>query len=1247
MTRIQGSGGGGGGGCFLGDTLVRVPDGTCRIDELKPGSLVLSFDDQGQLHQATVLKVHEHEGERVVRYRMWGGAVLDATPNHWVLNQFNAFVEIGTLGADDCLMDENGHLRPIVDRAELCAGTVYNLTVEGHHTFIAGGIRVHNAGLGVGIAGSGGGGGGKGGGGGSYVATESDDSLQSVQYGSVLDLLSEGEIEGIEGGAKGIYLDGTPIQSAAGTDNFTGYTLVTRNGTQAQAYIPNTNGTELEKGVNVEASFTSAVTRTITDVDVDRVRVTVQMPACRTIETNADITGNSAAIEIQVQYNGGGFTAAVADTISGKTTNSYQRDYILTLSGAFPVDIRLKRISADAISARSQNKTFFYSYTEIIDEKLRYPNSALAFLRFDSRQFSNIPARKYLVRGIKIQLPSNATVDTTTYLGRVTYAGVWDGTFGAATWCADPAWCLWDLLTNTRYGAAIPISSLDRYDFFTISQYCNTLVSDGRGGQEPRFLCNLMLNSRSEVYNVIQEFTALFRGIVYYGAGTLVVAQDKPSDPQYVITAANVIDGIFNYSGTSQKARASTATIGYQTYEGLGEVEFEYVEDASAIAKYGIINRDVKLIGCYSQGQAHRAGKWMLLSEQNLTETVTFAVSIDSGIVLRPGMVVNVADPLKAGSRRGGRISSATTTAVTIDSTESLSVTVANSATLKVMMPTGLVETRNISTIVGRVVTVTSAFSEAPNAQSIWLIETSDVELQTFRVITVAESDPGVFGVTALAYNETIYTSIESDLKVSPRDITSLSTHPEPVSSISGVEFLYESGQSVLTGYDLSWISPVQNTASFRVQHRLDNSNWITTETTSPSLRIGDLQAGTLQVQIQALNSLGNASVISPATFNLVGKTAVPGNVENLSIETISANSARLRWDKTRDLDVRTGGLIKIRHSSKTDGSADWSDSIDLIPAKSGTQTEAIVPLLEGEILVKFQDDGGRQSTDATSVIVDLPEALGALPIISRREDQDSPPFQGTKTNVFYSEEFDALVLDGTGTIDTILDFDLISAFDYLSDTWPEGNYVFTNTLDLGAVFSVDLSRYFVTRGFFPNDLVDSRTGEVDFWSDFDGAVNDSVNSVLYLRRTNDDPSGTPTWSAYQPFVTGTFLARGFQFKAVLQSGDAAENILIDELGYDATFQRRTEQSNGNIASGAAAMTVTFEKAFFTGTAAIGGVNAYLPSIGITAQNMATGDYFTLGTVTGTTFQVTFRNAAGTAIDRNFTYTAVGYGRGV
>ena len=545
---IQGAGGGGGGGgCFPGHTLVSVPGGVQRIETLEPGDVVLSFDDQGQILPAKILKVHIHEEEIVNRYYYWGGKYIDATPNHWVLNQYNAFVCIDTLGPDDCLVDGLGHLRPIVSKQRLENSTVYNLTVEGQHTFIADNIRVHNAGLGATIAGAGFGGGGKGGGGGSQsVPTESDDSLQSVQYASVLDLLCEGEIQGLDDGLKSIYLDGTPIQGPGGANNFTGYTTAFRTGTQAQAYIPNTNGVESENAVNVEITNVTPVVRTITDTDVDRVRVTVQLPALQIIEDDGDIIGHSVRVQVQVQYNGGGYSTVVDDTISGKTTNSYQRDYLVTLSGAFPVDIRLVRVSADESSARRQNRTFWFSYTEILDEKLRYPNSALSFLRFDSRQFNNIPARKYLIRAIKVRLPSNASVDTTTHIGRVTYSGVWDATFGAATWCADPAWCLYDLLTDDRYGAGIPESSLDKFDFFAISQYCNALVSNGFGGVEPRFQCHMLLNSRDEIYNVIQEFVSLFRGIAYYGAGSMVVLQDKPSASQYLLGPANVVDANFS-----------------------------------------------------------------------------------------------------------------------------------------------------------------------------------------------------------------------------------------------------------------------------------------------------------------------------------------------------------------------------------------------------------------------------------------------------------------------------------------------------------------------------------------------------------------------------------------------------------------------------------------------------------------------------------------------------------------------------
>jgi hypothetical protein len=633
-----------------------------------------------------------------------------------------------------------------------------------------------------------------------------------------------------------------------------------------------------------------------------------------------------------------------------------------------------------------------------------------------------------------------------------------------------------------------------------------------------------------------------------------------------------------------------------------------------------------------------------LLSEQNLTETVTFSVSIDSGIVLRPGMVIDVADPVKAGSRRGGRIAAATTTTITLD--DATGITLGTSPTISVLLPTGLVETRTVSTLAAGVVTVTSAFSEAPNPESIWVMENTSLQTQQFRVVSVAEAEDGIYGVTALAYNSSIYAAIESDIKLQTRDISNLSALPQSPTGLTGTEHLYTDGQNVRTAFELSWVPPTQLVQSYRVIYRLGNNNFSQIDTNSPSTRIESLDAGTLQVRVQSINSLGGVSNPATATFNLIGKTEPPGNVQNLTIEPISANSARLRWDATVDLDVRVAGRVHIRHTNLTDGTGTWSNSVDLIPAVAGYSTEAIVPLVEGEILVKFEDDGRRQSPTEASVIVDFPDAVGQLVVQSRREDADVPPFQGNKTNVFYSEEFDALLLDGDALLDAIADFDLISSMDYLGAVQPLGTYEFANPIDLGGSFSLDLSRFFVTTGFLPSDLLDSRSGLVDTWADWNGDIVDTVNARLYMRRTAGDPSGSPSWSAWQEFVNGTFLGRGFQFKAELTSGDPAANILVDQLGYQATFQRRTEQSIGAVSSGAGTKAVTFDKAFFTGTALLGGLNAYLPSIGIVAQNLATGDYYNVTNVSNTGFDVTFRNSAGTAVSRNFLWTAVGFGKG-
>jgi|TARA_R100000482_G_scaffold45639_1_gene15962 predicted phage tail protein len=1092
-----------------------------------------------------------------------------------------------------------------------------------------------------------------GGGGGSSkprVPEEENDSLSSVQFATVLDAISEGEIEGIEGGAKGVYLDGTPLQDGAGKNNFTGYTLTTRDGTQAQSYISDRAGVESEKNVGLAVVKATPITRQITDTEVDRVRVTLQIPALQNVEDDGDIRGTSVQIKIHRQHNSGGFELVVNDTINGKTSSSYQKDYMIPLIAGrgFPVDIKVERVTDDSTSQRLANATNWSSYTEIIDEKLRYPNTALSFLKLDSRQFSNIPSRKYLVRGIKVKVPHNATVDTTTHIGRITYAGLFNGTLGAATFTNDPAWLLFALLTDTRWGAGIPESNLDVFDFYNVSVYCNQLVPDGKGGQEPRFSCNMVLNTRKEVYSAIQELTSLFRGIAYYGAGTLVLNQDKPTDSRYQLGPSNVIGGDFVYAGSALKTRHTCATVAYQSYEQLGEVLFEYVELADQVAKYGVVNKEVRAIGCYSQGQAHRLGKWLLLTEAKLTQTVSFGVSAESGLVLRPGIVVDIADPVKAGTRRSGRISSATLNSITVDSSADLSVSLTSSPTITAMMPDGLVETRTISSITDRVITVGANFSQVPKSQSVYLIQTSDIQSNQFRILSVAESDDSTFAVTAIEYNETIYDAVEQDLDFTQRDITNLTDAPGAPTNISGSEFLYQRGQSVLAGFSLAWTAPSRGVNFYIVKYRIDSDNFEQIETAAPEVTLRSLRAGTLDVKVQAFNFLGKGGAIANAQFTLEGKTAPPGNVQNLSIEPISANSARLKWDQTVDLDVKVGGKVHVRHSSLTNGTGTFSNSVDLINAIAGASTDVVVPLLEGEYILKFADDGGRLSTSETSVLVDVPDSVGQLLALTHREDQESPPFPGTKTNCFFLSTETALTLEGDGLIDDVVDFDALPTIDFLGNVKSSGTYLFQDTLDLGIAFSsIEMRRHMVTRGFFPSDFIDGRTALIDTWEDIDGGVIQNINAELYARSTNDDPSGSPTYGDWIPFNNGSFKGRAFQFKAELTSNKIDENILIDQVGYQVLVNPRVDQIHTAIASGTSTKSVTFQKPFFVGTATAGGANAYLPSVGVVVQNLGNGERVNISNVSATGFDLDILDAGGSNVNRNFTYAANGYGRGV
>ena len=1222
-------------GCFVGSTRISIPDGYKEIDSIVEGDIVLSFDDRGKIHEAKVLKVHKHEDEEIWLYKFWGGESFTATPNHWVLNQFNAFVEIGTLENDDCVVNQNNHLVPLLEKKKIGVETVYNLTVENQHTFIAENIRVHNAGLGAGIQGAGGGG--RKGGGGGRTPVEDPDSLQNTQYARVLDLISEGEIDGIEGGAAGIFLDNTPL------NNFDGYTFETRTGSQTQTYISAVEGIETTTAVNTSVTVASGpVTRQITANTTDRVRIEIQCPSLQIFKDNGDVTGHSVEFTISVQFNGGGFNVVRSKKISGKSSGPFSKSYIIGVGtgGSFPVDIKVTRTSADETSAKRQNTINWRSFTTIIDEKLRYPNSALNFLELDARNFNNVPERRFLIRGIKVQTPHNASVDTTTHLGRITYSGLFNGTLGAATWTNDPAWILYDLLRNDRYGCGIDAAHLDVFDFYAISQYCNELVTDGKGGQEPRFSLNCVLNTRKEVFTVIKDLVNIFRGLAFFSSGSFVIKQDKPTDSSYVLNNSNVIDGYFEYNGTSIKSRHTCVTVAYQSYDMNGEVQFERVEDADAVRVYGVNHKEVKSLGCYSQGQANRLGRWILETERYLTQTVAFSVSIDSGLILIPSMVVSIADSLKTSVRRGGRIKSATTTAITIDSKEDIgTVSTESSQKIMVVLPTGLAEERTISSVSSAsgsdnsvfVMQVSSAFSQAPAAGSFYAIETNTVKLEKYRILRVTEEEDRVHSVTALLYDPDIYGRVDTPV-IAPVVPQPIGDPPNAITDLIFETFYYEEGSSILLGCDVTWVHDGLRTVEYKVSYKIDDDNFMGASTLTRNLQLRGLRTGTLTFAVGAFNNLGGMSPSYEETHVLSDKTTPPENVTNLSVNQISGSQAVLKWSPSVARDVISGGYVVIKHSTNTNDTFDTAASIDNF---SGSSSSAIVPAITGKYFAKFENILGVQSATAASVEFTLSTGNRTL-IYDRKEDTDNPTFQGTYTNTEkytepnYASPLNGIVLKSNSLWDSVTSVDALTNWDFPSDILSSGEYLFDNNLDLEGTYEVLLERRLAFTGF-----------NVDT-----GAAVTDVDAEVYVRTTTDDPdSGSASFTAWQPFTTTIVNTRGFEFKVVLTSTNVTSNICITQLGVRVLIGRKDDVAFLAQNSGTSTKAVTFASEFFAGVSAtINGANAFIPAVSLSLQNGQQGDFFTISNRSKTGFSVLVQNNLGNNVDRQFTYQANGLG---
>ena len=647
--------------------------------------------------------------------------------------------------------------------------------------------------------------------------TRTPDTLHSRQFATFLDLLSEGEIEGFataskEGLTKGttaynnaalkdIFLNNTPIlrstansSSPATTDfNFQDVGFEPRFGTSNQTKISGIESSSSVTGVGVTVTASSPVTRQITNSNVDAVNVTITFPQIQKATNEGDLLGSTVQLKISVQYNSGGFTDVITDTFTGRTADAYQRDYRINLTGSFPVDIRVSRITADSTDTSLIDAFQWTSFGEIIDDSNTYANSAYSSLRLDSMQFSSIPSRKFRIRGVKVRIPGaganssgTPSVDSTT--GRIIYPNgyIFNGVMGAAQWCSCPSMILLDILTNSRYGFGdhISDSTLDLFSFVTASKFANTLVDDGLGGQEARFSCNVSIQSSSEAFDLINELAGVMRCMPIWTAGSITMTQDSPSSASYLFNLSNVTEDGFSYSGSSLKQRHTVISVSYFNMDSQ-EIDYEVVEDASAIAKFGSIVKQVKAFACTSRGQAARLGKAILFAEQNESEVCTFATSIDSGVVVRPGTIISVADPVRSGLRRGGKIKSVqSTTQITVDDSANTDLPTTNNPTLSIILPDGTLETKNISAISGAVITVSEAFSQTPNVNTNWLLQDDTVQSQLFRVITVEEQDGCNYTITALSYVNEKYAFIEDGATLPTRTVSVLNELKDPPNAL-------------------------------------------------------------------------------------------------------------------------------------------------------------------------------------------------------------------------------------------------------------------------------------------------------------------------------------------------------------------------------------------------------------------------------------------------------------------------------
>ncbi|HCW4694862.1 TPA: phage tail protein [Acinetobacter baumannii] len=691
------------------------------------------------------------------------------------------------------------------------------------------------------------------------------DSAQSKTYIKELIGLAEGEVEGLANGYQSILLEDTPLQDENGNKNFENVTVNFRSGTNDQEYIEGFPAVENEIPIDVELKSSTPWVRSFNNLDLDAVRLRLRWGPLRNQDpTTGDVTGYTIEYAVDLQTDGGAWSEVLRAKISDKTSDNYERPHRIDLpkadSGWL---VRVRRITPNSTSEYISDKMYVKAVTEVIDAKLRYPNTALVSLQYDAETFGGSVAKLAVdLKGVKIKVPTNYNPETREYIG------FWDGTFKRA-YSNNPAWIYYDLCTSKRYGIGERITDgmLDKWSLYRLAQYCDELVPDGLGGQEPRFTCNIYLQSAEDAYSILTKLAGVFRAITYWDGDSIVCDADIPQDTYFTYTRANII-GEPDHNGTRARDRHNAVKVAWDNPANHYKTEYEFVRDEKAISEM----KQVRLLeldawGCTSRGQAQRAGLWALKSEQLETRTVTFKVGLDGHIPL-PGKVIEFADPIFAGRANGGRISaiSADRKSITLDRDDVVAIA---GDRLVINGENGKAQTRIVQSIVGRVITVTVAFDEiAP--QNVWVIDAQDLATLKFRVLSVVQSDSHQFTITALEYNPKKFDAIDHGAHYIDVPISIVNPNiQEPVSNIVITsEDRVDQGINVATMV-VSW-TQAKGAVKYQVEWRKDDGSWIKLPITgNNSIEVPGIYAGNYQAKVTAVNA---SDISSLPTYSVVTK---------------------------------------------------------------------------------------------------------------------------------------------------------------------------------------------------------------------------------------------------------------------------------------------------------------------------------------------------------------------------------------